>query len=304
MPAGRASTTYRCLRLAMPALVLLLAASIVAQAVGPSPHCWLGSISAYYYTSTRTVFVACLCAIGACMVVSHGNSPRERFALCVSGSLAFVVALVPPPLSSLKLSPARASCHRGNVPTGAQLAAAVDNNLLALLVMASAVLGVAVGLVAAARTPIRASVVWAVPVVALGGCWALYWLDRPLLRHDAHVAASVGMFLGMVGVVLLNAVSDPRLDPQTVPAPPPYPALYRAIVITMAVSGATLALVAWLGPYQHTVFWLESSLTTLYAVFWTTQSTELWSVTSRSREPPASDQPSVPDQPKRNGSAG
>ena len=92
-----AQTTYRLLRIAMLVLVIMLATAVIYQIFRPEPDCWLGSISAYYYTSARAVFVVALCAIGACLVAYRGNTPSEDLALNVSGFLAFVVAFIPTP---------------------------------------------------------------------------------------------------------------------------------------------------------------------------------------------------------------
>ena len=93
------------------------------------------------------MFVACLCSMGACLIIYHGNTPREDFVLNLSGFLAFMVALVPTPLAELVINPndpvgpaKEPTCKRSNVPSPSQLNAAIDNNVWALLVAATVVL--------------------------------------------------------------------------------------------------------------------------------------------------------------------
>lgn len=302
-------TTYRCLRIAMPALVVLLAVSLADQVFAPDPNCWLGSISAYYYTASRPAFVASLTAIGACLVIYAGNTPREDFALNLSGVMAFVVAFVPTPLARLDVDPVRPSCQRSNVPTKDQLTAAVDNNMLALLVTATVVLAIAYVFTVAGSGPGRPSLALVLMTALLAAAWVVYVVDRSLIRDDAHLAASVGMFGGIMAVVLLNALPPGRTDVGAVPAPPTYGRIYLVLFVVMAVAGSVFAVIAWSGRYQHTVFWLESVLTGLFAVFWVVQSTELWTVASRVpeaavEEAEAGAGPGSAGQPVRNESAG
>ena len=90
--------TYLYLRVGLVALAVFLGASLVIElAFGDSP--WLGSISAYYYTPVRSVFVGTLSAMGVCLIAIKGRDrPREDLMLNLAGMCAPVVALVPTPL--------------------------------------------------------------------------------------------------------------------------------------------------------------------------------------------------------------
>jgi hypothetical protein len=55
----------------------------------------LGSMSAYYYTGMRNVFVGALCAVGVALVLYKGFSREEDLALSLAGVLAICVALFP-----------------------------------------------------------------------------------------------------------------------------------------------------------------------------------------------------------------
>jgi hypothetical protein len=276
-----ALATYRYLRIAMPVLVIMLGTSVAAQIFAPSPDCWLGSISAYYYTSARAVFVACLCAIGACLVIYHGNTAREDFTLNVSGFLAFVVAFVPTPLNGLSVSPNEPSCKRSNVPSESQLSSAIDNNVLALLVAATFVIVVVVWFRAMSADPGAASAALLILVGVLLLSWVLYLFDRHFIRAHGHLISAVVMFGGIVGVVVLNAVPWHVLDPQGKRAPEPYLRLYRVILAAMAAVIGILGAVALWGSFDHAVFWLEADVIALFAAFWVVQSKELWGLESR-----------------------
>lgn len=271
-----ALATYRYLRIAMPLLVVMLGTSVGYQVFAPAPDCWLGSISAYYYTPARAVFVACLCAIGASLVVYHGNTPREDFALDVAGFMAFVVAFVPTPLKGLDVDPQQPACQRSNVPSDGQLTAAVDNNLLALLVTATFVLAVVLWFRSMSHPPSRVSIALVVLTAVLALGWLLYAVDRSLIRSAGHGVAAGLLFAGIVAVVALNAIPSTRLDPSAVAAPTSYLRWYRVILVLMVVAIVVLGAVALSKAFDHTVFWLESAVIVLFAVFWVVQSKELW----------------------------
>ena len=64
--------TYRYLRLAIILLTALLLLSVALQ-IGADDGEVLASVSAYYYTPARDVFVASLCAIGTCLIIHRGR---------------------------------------------------------------------------------------------------------------------------------------------------------------------------------------------------------------------------------------
>ena len=175
--------------------------------------------------------------------------------------------------------------------------------MLALLVTATAVLAIAYVFKVAGGGPGRPSLALVLMTALLAAAWFVYVVDRSLIREDAHLAASVGMFGGIMAVVLLNSLPRGRADPDAVPAPPTYRRIYLALFVVMAVAGSVFAVIAWGGRYQHTVFWLEAVLTGLFAVFWVVQSTELWTVASRVPEAAVAGSGSS-GQPVRNESAG
>lgn len=85
--------TYRFLRFAVVCVVVMLIASLLLEA-GRS-GCLKGSISAYYYSPVRTVFVGALCAIGLVLIALWGKTALEDSLFNLAGLLAPVVAFVP-----------------------------------------------------------------------------------------------------------------------------------------------------------------------------------------------------------------
>lgn len=77
----------------MVLLVVLLFTSVAILALGSAPDCFQHSISSYYFSGARTVFVGALCAVGICLMVYRGNTNTENVLLDYYGFMAFVVAI-------------------------------------------------------------------------------------------------------------------------------------------------------------------------------------------------------------------
>jgi len=279
-------TTYRYLRMTMPVLVVMLGAAIVYQIFAPTiDDCWLGSISAYYYTSARAVFVACLCAIGACLIAYRGNTKREDLVLNIAGALLFVVAFIPTPLGEVDTATEAPTCGRSNVPTEQQLVAALNNNIVALLVGAT----IAAGLVFVLRwardssddpnrpLPITPFLTAGVVLVA----WILFAVAPDEVRDRGHIVAAVIVFAGIVAVVAMQSFSLSWLDPAAVTPREPYLTTYRIILVLMLAVVAVFGLLALADTFDHAVFWLESGVIVLFGIYWVVQTKELWKGTDR-----------------------
>ena len=142
----------------------------------------LASISAYYYTPVRGVFVGSLVAVGLGLVAIKGREGWEDSMLNLAGMLAPLVALVPTPIS---VPVAGFEVERRTVP--AELVPAVENNVAALLV-----LGV-VGLVFAADHGVAAAEpVSAYPPEVTGAMFDAYRQGRSTINAFArHAGATV-----------------------------------------------------------------------------------------------------------------
>jgi hypothetical protein len=298
---GSILSTYRHLRVAMVLLVLLLSASVVLQIFAPEPDCWQRSVSAYYYTPARAVFVASLCAIGACLIVYHGNTDAEDVALNASGVLAFVVAFVPTQVDD--------TCPASNVPSPAELDSAVANNVWALLVAGAAWVGVAWFL--RARTapderggglslwPLVVSSVAAVVLTVVLVQW------RDAVRDHGHDVAAIMLFTGIVVVVGMNALGLARHSDGARPVVRRAANRYTGIGVVMLGTFVGILVAHWLIPgFLQWLFWLEALLIAEFAVYWVLQTVELWNVVQRDDSPRPSPGLTTPAPPADASAAG
>lgn len=260
-----ARTTYLGLRLAMPILVLLLGIGIAVRFMATG--CVQPSISAYYYTPLRSLFVATLCAIGTCLIIYRGRNDRENAFLNVSGVMAFVVAFEP---TEIGASP----CDLSNTPIDQEVFDATRNNVLALLGAGVVAMIVAGGLAVwsskspagrprasskAGGGPIVGALGLAVPIVLIG---TLFFTDFDVFVVWAHLAAAVTLFVGVVAVVILSCLDGTA------------PGWSRTVYIGLAVAMA-LAAGLLLTNLPSRVFWAESLLILLFALYWVTQTIDL-----------------------------
>ena len=272
VPGGYAIKTYRYLRMAMVAMIVLLGASLVIEWAKTDPHCLQTSISAYYYTPVRAIFVGTLITIGVCMVVLKGNSEPEDILLNVAGILAPAVALVPTPGSG--------SCHSVPVATG-DAAVNIANNMLAVFVVGAPCLLLAAIFIVRDRLahPNRWTPMYVlglgVAAVIFGGGLVWFFADRDGFIANAHYAAAIVMFACIVAVVLLNAEQFRRKQREH--ATPRSPA-NRYFVIALAMVIVPFAMFGWraLFGWEHAVLWIEGAVILLFAAFWVSQTQELW----------------------------
>jgi hypothetical protein len=90
---GHMLGTYHSVRLGVSALGLVLALSLLGPWVDGLPL--RGSMSAYYYSPMRNVFVGVLVATGALLYLYKGFSSAENLTLNLAGLLAVGVAWLP-----------------------------------------------------------------------------------------------------------------------------------------------------------------------------------------------------------------
>src|SRR4051812_6166058 len=128
MHSESTTKTYLYLRVGLVALAVFLGTSLVIElAFGDTA--WQGSISAYYYTPVRSVFVGTLTAMGVCLIAIKGRGkPGEDLMLNLAGMCAPVVALVPTPLEDAACGDATRCVPKAFVP-------GVVNNVEALIVV-------------------------------------------------------------------------------------------------------------------------------------------------------------------------
>jgi hypothetical protein len=276
LPSRHAIKTYRYLRIGMIGAVVLLGTSILIE--HDEVDCWQTSISAYYYTPVRAIFVGGMIAVGLALIVIKGRGAFEDACLNFAGMLAPVVAVAPTTdvgdcwsVEPIPL-PVKDDGSLANwVVTN------VDNNFYALLIAGA--LGLVVALLTAisvnrsVRAPVEqvekgTALSLTVTAGALGlGWWLIRNWDDFYTR--AHGIAAVLMFVFLIGAVVGKAVEQRREANRA------YFWVYTVVAVLMGIGGI---LIAWLRiGDDHTVFVLEAWEIVLFAVFWGVQTKENWS---------------------------
>jgi len=263
---SHAIKTYRYLRLAMVTLVVMLFAAVAFEWSRTDFDCMQTSISAYYYTPVKAVFVGMLVSIGVCLVALKGNTEREDVLLNLAGMLAPVVAFVP--------TPGEGGCR--SVPLLRRDASAdIENNMVALFVAGL------VALVVAAVFAVRGrrdsgnrdhliGLLVAAGIFAGGVVW--FRVNRDGFESAAHYTAALPLFLCIVGVVALNAWQFQKQPGRG----DGYANRYSVIAVLMLATLIGMGLWTWLVGWDHGVLWIEATLITLFAYFWVVQTQELW----------------------------
>ena len=271
--------TYRYLRLTVVALALLLMASLVIE-IGWGESGWLASVSAYYYTPVRSIFVGSLMSTGFALVAIKGRDGAEDTMLNLAGMLAPVVALVPTPVDA---SGGIVCPHPEPRCVPAEFLPSIANNVTALIVVGALALVVAWRTAWAAGTPTRAVLVGLIGSFVVWAGFALWFLlGRSSFLAGAHYAAAVPFFALVAGVAVINArwaASRVRVRGLR---PSQYRTAYSGIaggmLATIAVAGL-LAVVDRLAGMALPTSWLfvvETILIILFTVFWACQTAENW----------------------------
>jgi FtsH-binding integral membrane protein len=270
--------TYRYLRLAMVLLVLMLFVAVGVEWGATGRRCFQDSLSAYYYTPVQAVFVGALVSIGVCMVVLKGNTEAEDVLLNLGGMLLPVVAFVP--------VPDEGECR--SVPVLLRdTPAYVSNNMTALLATGVVALVVVVVLLVrsdarpAGTAAHRVGTAVAAGVLVAGAAW--FVVGRTSFLAGAHYVAAVGLFVCIVAVVVLNARGFRIARQLAVPSRRSFVNRYAVIAALMVVSAAGMGVAALLVHWEHVLLWVEGTLIALFAVFWLSQTEELWDQGLRSR---------------------
>ena len=267
--------TYRHLRLAMIVIVVVLGTAVLLQRF--EAGCWQTSISAYYFTAVHGVFIAALCAIGACLIVYKGSSDTEDTVLNLSGFLAFVVAMVP-------IAP-EGICGGPSLTAEYDVSPGVGNNVAAVLVT-GVIAGVVRLVLAYKANPERplsrpAMVSLAVGWIVLAAGAAVFVFNRRQFEAEGHKVAAVLMFAGIVLVILINAWSAQKRHNAKV-----FVQLYGAVASVMGLALVVIVAIRSVVPgWQHVIIYVEVVLIAAFAVFWGIQTTELWGVVDRDELP-------------------
>jgi len=280
MARSAAIATYRYLRISIVGAVVLLAVSIAIER--SQVGCWQTSVSAYYYTPVKAIFVGVLMAVGLCLIVIKGSTPWEDAALNAAGMLAPIVAVVPTSDVGTCWSVAPRPLPVNDEGELAEwVVANIDNNITALIVTGIAGLIVAAVIATIATRNMKAiaeigpvqmrlGLLGAMALLIGGAILFAFWND---FDTRAHGFAAVAMFLFLATAVGLNAW-DSRRDP----APRAYFWLYASIAFLMIAAAAVMFPLG--SSWQHMVLVLEATEIILFAVFWLVQTAEHWDETA------------------------
>jgi hypothetical protein len=254
---------YRYLRLGMLGAVLLLTISLGLEMW--RADCLRGSISAYYHSPSRAVFVGVLLVIGFALVAYQGRSVLEDFFLNVAGMLAPFVAFVP-----------TTSRGCGDEDLTAIDSAAMHNNVGSYLL--AGLIGVAVGLfltfreaeepsfLGRARSPLVVPWYGNALVVLVMGVLFLVWYDD----YDVHGSSAVVMFAALIVAVACKAVEHALPRDRWFWA-------YAGIALAMLIGGIAIAAIGTLADWRVKILVLEAWEIGLFAVFWLARTIQNWS---------------------------
>jgi hypothetical protein len=282
--------TYRYLRMGMIGAVVLLAFSIWLEWRKVPGHCFQTSISAYYYTPVRAIFVGFLIAIGLTLIVYKGKSPWEDAALNLSGMLGTIVAVAPTmDFGTCWSVPPNPLPRMGDGPVARWVVANIENNFTALLWIG--VLGLVAGVILAVATdpgrdregrretnPTRLwkarRDTWIPLIVVAVGLAVGIWADAGWTSFNtrAHGYAAVGMIVFLGLAIIAHAI--PHLREGDTKRDKRFAWSYLGIAGLMAA----VLVFFWLTRIaaEHTVFAIEVFEILLFGVYWGVQTAENW----------------------------
>lgn len=287
-PRVRASAsvrTYRYLRLSLVGLVVLLLFCVWAERLGGAEaNRHLGSISAYYYTPARSVFVGALVAIGISLVAIVGRRGFEDTALNIAGMLAPVVAFVPTPRGA-----GGAPCDpEGRCSVPPEFVPSVVNNVWGLIALGVLGLGLGAWIVIGRRQSSRATRIGFFLAAGVFVAFVLWFrFARDSFLDAAHFGAAVPLFGLITAVAYVNArKASTRRDGVPGHEPSREAKSYRTVygvtagvmAVTFAVAIVLVVIDQFLGGGAPTewVLWVEVVLLVAFAVFWVTQTLDYW----------------------------
>jgi len=267
--------TYRYLRIGMIGAVVLLAASIAIER--SKVDCWQTSISAYYYTPVRAIFVGTMIAVGLALIVYKGQSNREDVSLNFAGMFAPVVAVAPTTdVGDCWSIPPNPLPVNEDGSLADWVVTNIDNNFYALLIAGGVGLAVAAGVAMLVNRSVRAPLVMGergtrvslavTGLLLLFGWWLIQNWDG--FTTHAHGYAAALMFVFLVGAIIAKVAEhwDKRDEA--------WFWIYAAVAALMVVGGALIPTTRIFG--DHTVFALEAFQIAFFAIYWIVQTAENW----------------------------
>jgi cytochrome bd-type quinol oxidase subunit 2 len=268
LPSEHAKWTYRYLRIAMIGAVAVIAISIGIER--SKVECWQTSISAYYYTPVRAIFVGAMLAVSLALIAYKGKGLEDTF-LNFAGMLAPIVAVAPTTDVGLCWSTQPFPLPVNDDGSLAGWAAAnIDNNVHALLFVG--LIGLIVSTIVKIRKLGRGTrIALIVTASALLFTWWLMetWDD---FNTRAHGYSALLLFIFLILAIVANVVKHwaERSEERS--------SAWSWIYMTIAALMVVGALTIWLSRYfeDHTVLVLEAYEIVLFALYWIAQTVENW----------------------------
>jgi len=262
---------YRDLRLSMVVVLVLLAGAIFIER--SSATGWQRELSAYFYTSAHSIFIAALLALGTLLMVFKGRTYTEDKLLTLAGVCALIVAVVPmgpwikpPPLGRVDL---RSEYNVDDV---------IRPNAWAVVI--ALVVGLALALLRNRLTEppwprsregkVSRYIFWLIMAVGLIAFICFRDTFKAQANH-VHGAAGTLMLLAFIATTFCTACGWD--DVSKPPRPRGYQRIYRGIAAVMLV---TLISVVILHLVNHWVLVIEVALILEFAAYWAVQTKELW----------------------------
>jgi hypothetical protein len=278
--------TYRYLRGGMAVMIVVLGAAVIGERLAAS--CWQTSISAYYFTTAHSIFIAVLWALGVLFIVYKGSSDTEDVLLTLAGILAFIVAMVPTTRPVLL-------CGRHDFPADYSVKHAITNNVWAVVIALVIARAVSWWLYRRTKTTAPKSALGTISmyllqaIVASGFAAFIFFPER--FDANAHGIAAVIMFLAIITTVVTTAFLVSRQDDTKSAHRYLYGVLYDAIAAAMIVTLiAVVVLHLVLDSWNHWVIVVETALILEFTLYWVVQTVELWRTPDRFALLPDADQ--------------
>jgi uncharacterized membrane protein (UPF0136 family) len=260
----------------MVVMVSMLGVALIGERLIAT--CWQTSISAYYYTTAHSIFVAGLCTIGALFIVYEGSSDTEDALLNLAGILAFVVAMVPTSRPDLL-------CGSYVLPKY-EVTHMITNNVWSVVIALGTVQALYWTLARRSTSSRKTSplgivtlvVFWAVMIIGLTGL--IFF--RKQFDSIAHYAAAVTMFVAIIATVGITAFLVKHQDESKSRHRRGYYRWYASIAAAMI--GTLLTVIALhfaLDAWNHWIIAIEALLILEFAAYWAIQTIELWNTPNR-----------------------
>jgi hypothetical protein len=265
--------------------VAALAYSIVEEDRRAGIHCFLGSISGYYYTPVRPVFIGVMVTIGVALIVMKGRTPFVDVSLTLAGIMAPIVAFIPTSddLHGVCRPAMLNTGHYEAAPTTPFIGHSTNNNLHALVfagavAIALALIAYLLQLLTHRSTAMYGLGFWinvALGVVLVTSGWILlHWGYGWVL--DGHARAAVAMFVFLALAAIANggyALAGNKTRDKV------YAVIYFVVGGAMLAAGLWFVLVHARHRTGHLVLWIEAIEIFLFVVFWAAQTIQLWNRT-------------------------